>query len=134
MKTMFRVALVMGLMTMSAASVEAREISSPDDEMTTQVLVMNNYLTEVRVYIEDAEGHLHHIARVSRGRLADFSVPADLAHGDFRVKVFPAALPGTALASDEGIKTNPLNGQRDRQVRVWLEADLPSSIVEIARG
>lgn len=133
MRKMTRVALVMGLMVASTASAEAREVHSPDDEATTQVFVMNNYLTEVRVYIEDDEGRLHHMARLSRGALAEFSVPAELARGEFRVKVFPDAMPGSALDGGVGIKTNPLRAERDQQVRVWVEADLPSSIVEIAR-
>ncbi|MDX1494294.1 MAG: hypothetical protein R3253_09555 [Longimicrobiales bacterium] len=133
MKTM-RVALVVGMMTMiGVASAEAGEIHSPDDELTTQVLVMNNYLTDVRVYIEDAGGKLHHIARVARGSLVDFNVPSELAQREFRVKVYPAAMPGSLLADDKGVKTNLLNADRDQQVRVWLETDLPSSIVEIAR-
>ncbi|MBT8487349.1 MAG: hypothetical protein HKN72_03720 [Gemmatimonadetes bacterium] len=133
MRKMIRVALVAGMMMMSVASVEAREIHSPDDEMATQVLVMNNYLTDVRVYIEDDEGKLHHMARLARGSVANFEVPSELAGGEFRVKVYPAAMPGSRLDDDKGIKTNPLAAGRDHQVRVWLEADLPSSIVEIAR-
>ena len=133
MRKMIRVALVAGMMMMSVASVEAREVHSPDDVMATQVLVMNNYLTDVRVYIEDDQGKLHHMARLARGSVANFEVPGELADGEFRVKVFPAAMPGTRLADDKGVKTNPLTAGRDHQVRVWLEADLPSSIVEIAR-
>lgn len=134
MKKMLRVALLMGLMTMSAVSVEAREVDSPGDEMTTQVLVINNSVTDVRVYIEDADGRLHNMGRLTRGSLTSFDVPEELARGEFRVKVYTAAPPGSRFAHDEGVKTNPLRTERDRQVRVWLEADLPSSIVEIARG
>lgn len=134
MKTMFRVALVMGLMTMSAVSVEAKEVAAPDEEMTTQILVMNNYLTDVRVYIEDADGRMHHMGRLARGSLASYDVPEGMSEGEFRVKVYPAAIPGTLFDDDQGVKTNPLHVESDRQVRLWLEADLPSSIVEIARG
>lgn len=133
MRKMMRVALVTGMMMMSVASVEAREVHSPDDVMATQVLVMNNYLTDVRVYIEDSKGRLHHMARLTRGSVANFEVPSELAEGEFRVKVFPAAMPGTLLADGKGVKTNPLEAGRDQQVRLWLEADLPASIVEIAR-
>ncbi len=133
MRKMIRVALVAGMMMMSVASVEAREVHSPDDEMATQVLVMNNYLTDVRVYIEDSKGRLHHMARLARGSVANFEVPSELAEGEFRVKVFPAAMPGTLLGDDKGVKTNPLEAGRDHQVRLWLETDLPASIVEIAR-
>lgn len=134
MRTMIRVALVMGLMTTSAVSAEATDLRPTDDVATTQVLVMNNHVADVRVYIEDADGKLHHMGRLARGSLANFEVPAELAHGEFRVKVYPAALPGSLFAGDVGVKTNPLRTERDRQVRLWLEADLPSSIVEIERG
>lgn len=134
MRKMLRVALLMGLMTMSAVSVEAKEVHEPDDAATTQVLVVNNYVTDVRVYIEDAEGRLHHMGRLARGSLTSFDVPDGLTRGEFRVKVYPAALPGSRFDDNEGVKTNALLTDRDRQVRVWLEADLPSSIVEIERG
>lgn len=133
MKTM-RVALVAGMMMMiGIASVEASEAYTPDDELTTQVFVMNNYLTDVRIYIEDSNGRLHHMARLARGSVVDFEVPSELAQQEFRVKVFPAAMPGSRLADDKGVKTNLLKSERDQQVRLWLETDLPSSIVEIAR-
>lgn len=133
MKKLYRVVLVMGLMMMTAVSVEASEVSAPDDEITTQVFVMNNYLTDVRVYLEDAEGKLHHMTRLTRGSVASFDVPAEISTGEFRVKVYPAAPAGSPIGNDHGIKTNLLDSQRDQQVRVWVEADLPSSIVEIAR-
>lgn len=134
MKKTYRVALMIGLMAMSAPSATAAEIHAPTDEMTTRVLVMNNFRTEVRVYIEDAHGKLHNMGRLRRGSLADFMVPEELSGGEFRVKVYPAGPPGTPLFQDIGIKTNPLDSSRDRQVRVWVEADLTRSIVEIARG
>lgn len=134
MRKMLRVALVMGLMTMSTVSAEAREIASPDGELTTQVHVMNNHVTDVRIYIEDADGKLHNMGRLARGSLASFDVPRELTNGEFRVKVYPSPPLGSPFADHEGVKTNPLNTERDRQVRVWLEADLPSSIVEIERG
>ena len=101
--------------------------------VTTQVLVMNNYLTDVRIFIEDAQGKLHNMGRLARGSLADFTVPEDIASETFRVKVFPAPMPGSSLAGDDGVKTNELHSPQDQQVRMWLESDLPNSIVEVAR-
>ncbi|MDH3423439.1 MAG: hypothetical protein OEN00_10645, partial [Gemmatimonadota bacterium] len=97
------------------------------------VFVMNNYLTDVRVYIEDANGHLHNMGRLARGSLASFPVPDELGVGEFRVKIYPAAAAGSLISEDYGVKTSPLVSARDQQVRVWLEADLAESIVEIAR-
>lgn len=134
MRKMLRVALVMGMTTMSATAVQAEEPTAPTEDMvTTQIVVVNNYRTDVRIYIEDADGRLHHVRRLARGEVADFNVPESLARDEFRVKVFPATPIGSLLAGDPGIKTNPLRSPRDHQVRMWLEADLPSSFVEVAR-
>lgn len=133
MKTMLRVALVMGLMTTMSTAVRAEEIDPPTDVITTQILVMNNYLETVRVYLEDANGKLHSMGLLARGSIKDFTVPEAIASGTFRVKVYPAAMAGTRLSGEAGVKTNPLESPRDQQVRVWLEPDLPQSTVEIAR-
>ncbi len=133
MKTTLGVALVVGLMTMSATAVAGEEVLVPVDEIAPRVYVMNNYLTDVRIYIEDAEGKLHNMGRLSRGSLTSFAVPEEISRGEFRVKVYPAALPGSPFAADSGVKTNPLDAGRDYQVRLWLEPDLTASIVEIAR-
>lgn len=134
MKTMLRVALVMGLMTTMSTAVQAEEVDPPTDVITTQVLVMNNYLETVRVYLEDADGKLHNMGLLARGSIKDFNVPEAVASGAFRVKVYPAGMPGTRLSGEAGVKTNPLESPRDQQVRVWLEPDLPRSTVEVARG
>ena len=133
MRTTFRVAMVLGLMTMSVTAVQAEELERPTDEITTQILVMNNYLSDVRIYIEDADGTLHSMGRLPRGRLADFTVPEELTDRPFRVKIYPAPRPGSRIAAEAGVKTNPLHAPRDQQVRVWLEPDLTDSIVEVAR-
>ena len=130
---MYRVALVMGLMMMSVTSVDAAETREVADEVTPQVFVMNNYQADVRVYIEDAEGKLHSLGRLTRGSLGSFQVPEDLSDTTFRVKVFPAWGPGSMVSEDIGIGTNELDSARDEHVRVWVETNLTDSIVEIAR-
>lgn len=134
MKWMMRVALMVGLVAVSAASVQAVEVRSDDDRYDTAVYVVNNHLTDVRVYAEDANGRLHNLGRVSRGQLKTFDVPEGVRDADFRIKVFPADPVWSPVAEDYGIKTNPLNSERDEQVRIWLEADLSQSVVEIGRG
>lgn len=133
MKGMYRVALMLGLVAASAVSVEAAEYQG-SDEITTEIYVMNNHLTDVRVFAEDAEGRLHNLGRVMRGDLRTFEVPQELAADEFRIKVYPSAPAWSPISDDFGVKTNPLVAERDRQVRVWLEADLSQSIVEIDRG
>jgi len=133
MRGMYRVALMLGLVAASAVNVEAAEYQG-FDEITTEIYVMNNHLADVRVYAEDAAGRLHSLGRVARGDMRSFEVPQDLADEEFRIKVFPSAPAWSPVSGDLGVKTNPLVAERDHQVRVWLEADLAQSIIEIDRG
>ena len=134
MKGMYRVALMLGLVAASAVNVEAAEYQGSDDEITTEIYVMNNHLADVRVFAEDTEGRLHSLGRVARGGMGTFEVPAEMADEEFRIKVYPSTPVWSPIPDDFGVKTNPLTAERDRQVRVWLEADLTNSIVEIDRG
>ena len=134
MKGMYRVALMLGLVAVSAVNVQAAEYQGSDDEIQTEIYVMNNHLSDVRVFAEDAEGKLHNLGRVMRGDLRTFEVPQELADEEFRIKVYPSTPAWSPISDDFGVKTNPLVAERDRQVRVWLEADLTQSIVEIDRG
>lgn len=134
MKGLFRVALMAGLVAVSASSVQATEIGPDDERYDTDIHVVNNHLTVVRVYAEDANGRLHNLGRVARGQLRSFDVPADVAGAEFRIKVYPAPPAGTPASEDYGIKTHPLDSVTDSQVRIWLEADLAESLVEIERG
>ena len=134
MKGMYRVALMLGLVAVSAVNVQAAEYQGSDDEIQTEIYVMNNHLSDVRVFAEDAEGKLHNLGRVMRGDLRTFEVPQELADEEFRIKVYPSTPAWSPISDDYGVKTNPLVAERDRQVRVWLEADLTQSIVEIDRG
>ena len=120
---------MMGLVAVSAGSVQATEVRGDDD---AAVYVVNNHLTDVRVYAEDANGRLHNLGRVARGQLRNLDVPEGIS-GQYRIKVFPAG-PGSTAADDYGIKTNPLDAETDQEVRIWLEADLSQTIVEIQRG
>ena len=134
MKNFFRVALMAGLVAASAVSVQAAEIRTDDDRYDADVFVVNNHLTDVRVYAEDADGRLHSLGRVARGELRNFDVPEEISSGEFRIKVFTADPVWSPLSGDFGIKTNPLDFETDQQVRIWLEADLTQTLVEIARG
>ncbi len=135
MKGMYRVALMMGLMAVSAVSTQAAEVRTHEnDESKTEVYVVNNYLSAVRVFAEDAGGKLHSLGRVARGSLKTFDLPEAVASGEFRIKVYPSTPVWSPIPDDFGVKTNSLDSQRDHQVRFWLEADLTQSIVEIDRS
>ncbi len=133
MRGMKRVALTVVLAAVAAVPASAAPTVGPEAN-DTEIYVVNNHLVDVRVYIEDAEGRLHSLGRVARGALRNIKVPEECAGSDFRIKVFPSAPVWSPVSDDFGVKTNPLNNQRDRLVTVWLEADLTQSLVEIDRG
>jgi hypothetical protein len=134
MKGMYRVALMMGLVAVTAGSVQAAEVQGTDEKNDTDVYVVNNHLTDVRVYAEDANGRLHNLGRVARGRLRSFDLPESVSNGVFRIKVYPTSPVWSPIEDDDGIKTSPLDSETDSEVRIWLEADLTMSLVEVARG
>ena len=131
MKGMTRVALMLALAAVTAAPATAAE---PEARNDTEIYVVNNHLADVRVFAEDAEGRLHSLGRVARGQLRTMEVPEEIAGQDYRIKVFPATPVWSPIPDDFGIKTSPLNNDRDRSVTMWLEADLTQSLVEIDRG
>ena len=133
MRQMQRVALVLGMALMAGTtSVEAADPVVTFDEVDPQVYVVNNHLSDVRVFAEDAEGKLHKLGRVVRGELKTFEISDEVAIGEFRIKVFPTSPLWAPLTDDFGVKTNPLDTEQHERVTVWLEADLASSIVELA--
>ena len=134
MKAMHRVALTLGLVAISAGSIEAAETYGPVDEITNEIYVMNNYLAPVRVYAEDASGKLHRLGRVARGHFETFEIPLEVAAHDFRIRVLPSNPVWVSPADDYGVKTGVVDFDTDHQVTVWLEADLSQSKVEIDRG
>ncbi len=90
MSGIYGAALMLGLLAYNAASVEAAELSGPGDEVTTQIAVVNDYITLVQVYAVDSKGDLHRLGRVGRGEVKLFEAPAELSErGDFRVRIFP---------------------------------------------
>lgn len=134
MRGLSRVAILMGLVAMTAAPLDAAQTSSTIDEAETEVFVINNHLVDVRVFAEDADGKLHKLGRVARGDLESFEIPDAVSAQNFRIKVFPTSPVWSPVPDDFGVKTNPIDARRDHHIRVWLEADLARSMVEIERG
>ncbi len=133
MSGIYGAALMLGLLAHSAVSVEAAELRSAGDEVTTPIAVVNDYTTQVRVYVEDSEGRLHRLGRVSRGKVKLFEAPADiLERGRFRVRIRPIdPYPGSNHVE---IKTRALNVEDDETVIMWLRADLTQSAIEVSKG
>jgi len=134
MKAAYRMALVLSLAALGATSVEAAPITGPDDEALTGVRVVNNYSDVIRVYAEDATGHLHRLGRVARGELVEFEIPAEVASGAFRIRIHPGQPLWSLDADNYAVKTNPLNLQGDTDVTVWVEPELTHTVVEMSRG
>lgn len=134
MTGMTRVALMMALVAATAGPISAAQTGEPEARKDTEIYVVNNHRSAVRVFAEDAEGKLHSLGRIARGQLRTIEVPADVSAHNYRLKVFPITTAWSAIADASGIKTSPLDNDRDRRVTMWLEADLAQSIVEIDRG
>lgn len=130
----FVAATVLAMLAGATPELAAAQRSGEDPE-GAQIRVVNNFVSQVRVYAEDARGRLHPLGRVARGHLGAFSIPEDVARlGDFRVRVYPSDPIGSWVVEETGIKTQPLHLAEDGSVTVWLETNLAASIVEIATG
>ena len=133
---MNRVALVLGLVACSAVSAEAGELSRLGDEVTSEIVVVNSHQTRVLVYVEDSEGRVQLLGRVSRGEVKRFDTPADVTErGDFRVKVYPIYNPDPWSGwNDTGIKTRALNLDNGEMLVLWIGKNLTESSVEVRSG
>ena len=77
-KRIFGAAITMGLVALSAVSVEAAQLRDSGDKVTSDIVVVNDYSTSVRVYVEDSEGSVYRLGRVGRGKVGQFETPADV--------------------------------------------------------
>ena len=132
MNRKFGTTVMLGLVALSAVSVEAAEPRDPGDEASNSIVVVNDYVTPVHVYVEDSEGFLHRLGRVSQGKVKLFEAPADVSElGHFRVRIRPIdPYPGSNHLE---IKTTVLNVEDDETVVMWLRTDLTQSAVEVGK-
>ncbi len=130
MNRIYGATLMLGLVAWSAVSVEAAELRGPGDEVSNEIVVVNDYVGSVRVYVEDSQGSLHHLGRVGRGKVKLFEAPADIwERGDFRVRIHPIEQ-GT-WPNHVRIKTRALNVEDDETVVMFLTTDLAQSVLEV---
>jgi hypothetical protein len=135
MKGMCRVALMMGMVAFSAASAEAVQVKGSWDDAGHEVRVVNNYPSPVRVYVQDANGRMHLLGRVARGKFKVLKVSAEIAQkGDVRLKVYPNEPVWSLVGNTNGIKTKELSLQPGDAVTMWLETDLTQSMIEVQKG
>lgn len=134
-KGMCRVALTMGMVAFSAASAEAAQLNGPGDDAGHEVRVVNNYHSPVRVYVQDANGRMHLIGRVARGKFKVLEVSAEIAEkGNVRLKVYPNEPVWSLVGNTNGIKAKELSLQPGDAVTMWLETDLTQSMIEVQKG
>jgi hypothetical protein len=135
MRRMSRVALALATMAAGSTSVEAAGPGTTTDPDTGLVRVVNNFVSPVRVYAEDAEGRIHLLGRLARGQLKAFAIPDEIARlGAFRVRVYPHEPFGSWGGDERGIKTRPLRPSEEGSVTVWLETDLADSTIQVGNG
>ncbi len=133
MNRIYGATLMLGLVAWSAVSAEAAELRGPGDEVSNEIVVVNDYVGSVRVYVEDSQGSLHHLGRVGRGKVKLFEAPADIwERGDFRVRIHPIGR--EALPNHVRIKTRLLNVEDDETVVMFLTTDLAQSVLEVGQG
>jgi len=91
-KQSLRAVLAMTILVL-AADAAAAEVADaqPGPGDTHEVRVVNNSITPVRVYAQDADGRLHRLGRVAQSGFELLEVPAEVtALGAFRIKVVSA--------------------------------------------
>ena len=126
MKGIFGAAVMSCMVALSAASVDAAELKGPADEASNEIVVVNDYTSTVGVYVEDADGSVHRLGRVSRGQVKHFQTPEG---DDFRVRIRPI---GPYVGSDQvEIKSQALNVEADETVIMWLKSELSQAGVEL---
>ncbi len=130
MNRIYGATLMLGLVAWSAVSAEAAELRGPGDEVSNEIVVVNDYVGSVRVYVEDSEGSLHYLGRVGRGKVKRFEAPADIwERGDFRVRIHPMGREW--LPNHVRIKTRLLNVEDDETVVMFLKKDLAQSVLAV---
>ena len=134
-KSIYRAALMLGLTAFSATSLEGADVDPRTDDEASQVNVVNNFASSVRVFALDANGRLHALGIVARGQFKALEISNEIAEmGAIQIKVYPNQ-PGRSLMSNtQAIKTRQIHLQSEQTVTVWLKMDLSASTVEIRQG
>lgn len=133
MKRVFGATVLMGLVAFSATSVAAMEPGGAGDESGQRIIVVNESVTPVRVYVEDSDGERYELGRLERGETQTFQAPSELASGEFRVNVDPGYY-AQRLRDPVKVTTRVLHVGDDDTVVLWLERDLSRSTVEVWAG
>lgn len=131
MRKVLGVTALLSLMALGAGSVEAQDAGDPSRGSGAQIVVVNQSLTPVRVYVEDADGERYELGHLERGQTHAFAAPAEAVElGDFSVRVHPGYYAHHVKDPVE-IKTGALHVADDEMVVLWLERELSRSTVQV---
>lgn len=131
MKGTLRILAATAVLALGVNTAEAAK--TPAD--THEIRVINNHAVSVQVYLEDADGHLHDLGRVDDSEFRVLEIDAAIATlGDFRLKIYPEAPPGSLTDRTTGIRSVDLRLGDGDAVNVHLGRELTRSQIEVTRG
>ena len=124
------IAVAACLMALSAGTAKAE--TKPEGN---EIRVVNRHATTVRVYVQDANGGRHLLGRVAASDFKVMTVPEAIsAMGDVQIKVYPVAPFDALTVGVDGVKSRDITLQGSTAVNMYVECDLQSSTLEIAKG
>ena len=122
------------MVALSAGTAKA-ETDSAAPANDHEIRVVNHHATTVRVYVQDADGGLHMLGRVGASDFKVLKVPAAITSlGQVQIKVFPVTPFDALTQAVDGIQSRGIALGGKDAVNMFVECDLKSSTVEIAKG
>ncbi len=131
MKGTFRILAATAVLALGVNTAEAA--TNPDH--THEIRVINDHMVSVEVYLEDAAGRLHNLGRVDDSEFKVLEIDNEIADlGEFRLKIYPDAGPGSLTDATDGISSVELWLDDGDAVNVHLGGDLIESHIEVTQG
>lgn len=123
------------LMGLGATSVEAETPVVGPANNTVELRVINNNASVMRVYLQDAQGKLHQLGRVSGSDFKIIEIPGEItAKGAVQLKLFPSEPVWSLVGDADGIQTSGLSLKLGDAVNVFVEPTIERSLVEIEKN
>lgn len=123
------------LLALGATSAKAESPVVGPTSNTVDIRVVNNHASAVRVYVRDAQGRMHRLGKVANSDFKVLEIPGEItAKGDVEIRVVPDEPVWSLLGGADGIRTNRIELKLGDAVNMFVETDLLSSQVEIARS
>lgn len=123
------------LLGLGATSVKAETPVVGPSNNTVELRVVNNNASIMRVYVQDANGRLHQLGRVSASDFKILEIPGNItAMGEVRIKLLPSEPVWSMFGSSDGVRTRDLSLKLGDAVNVFVETNLDETQVEIEKG